>query len=773
MTCLGQTSLGCTDPNSCNYNSVATEDDGSCDGGPQGCDTCSDQNDGSGIIIDNPEIGTACDDGDPNTTNDIIQSDCSCAGLTPEDPCANPIPSEAVEFGTANSFIEAFLSDGEEQVLCDGTTRNAVYFSFVAQHENDLIQAGTHPQLTTGFPTGFDAVIQVWENCYGNLIGCYDNYGPNELERIVVGGLVPGQTYYYSVSDKNQGTSTSEEFDVSVKTYVKHKLRFNSCEILNFELGDLAFSERDDLGELYENPAVNVSGYGFEVSFNGDIVALATNYSSSGYMIINGNNGFQINQQYDVRVRHRVQMNANGGTNTFWSDYGESCAVGLLSPDDVVFGCTDPISCNFNEFANADDGSCDTGPIGCSTCSGETDGTGSLIETVEIGSACDDGNPLTFNDVFQVDCQCAGLPQEDPCAFPASINLVEFGPAVGYVDFDLTNASSQVICDGSLRPTHYFKFTAQSPRDIIQAGVHVTLTPNFPTEFDAVIQVWDYCYGTLIGCYDNYGPNQLERVMPGNLVPGQQYYYSVSDKNSGQSLSNQYSTVVKTFVNTSLNSASCDRYNYSLGDIVTSLRDDLGQLYVWPSVVTNGYGFNIRQGLTNISAVSNQSTTGYNLNLNAANGFEEGELYEVRVRHRVKLHANGALGSFWSSYGPPCDVGFNSNLNDFVNENESIESGPDDFLMKTLKSPNRLQVYPNPSDGTGLSIRVRDDLSASALRTLMITDISGRLISSNLYQVSEDGSAATIQFSRTLNKGVYLIQLVVEGESLSSPFVVQ
>ena len=48
---------GCTDMEACNYNELATDDDGSC------------------LII-----GESCDDGDPNTINDVVTEDCECAG---------------------------------------------------------------------------------------------------------------------------------------------------------------------------------------------------------------------------------------------------------------------------------------------------------------------------------------------------------------------------------------------------------------------------------------------------------------------------------------------------------------------------------------------------------------------------------------------------------------------------------------------------------------------------------------------------------------------
>ena len=78
--------LGCTNENACNYNPLALDDDGSC-------------------IFP----GSACDDGDASTSNDILNEECDCIG----EPCTG-------------TFIEVDGSDFPEEVSwtitgCDGT----------------------------------------------------------------------------------------------------------------------------------------------------------------------------------------------------------------------------------------------------------------------------------------------------------------------------------------------------------------------------------------------------------------------------------------------------------------------------------------------------------------------------------------------------------------------------------------------------------------------------------------------------------------------------
>lgn len=67
IECSGIT--GCTDATACNYNADACEEDGSCL-----------FNDCNGLCGGEALQGTACNDGDANTENDVYGTDCTCAG---------------------------------------------------------------------------------------------------------------------------------------------------------------------------------------------------------------------------------------------------------------------------------------------------------------------------------------------------------------------------------------------------------------------------------------------------------------------------------------------------------------------------------------------------------------------------------------------------------------------------------------------------------------------------------------------------------------------
>jgi len=112
MTCAGTLStMGCTDATACNFNPAATQDDGSCVFAT-GCDVC----DGAGGVTDNPEVGEACDDGDATTSNDTVQADCSCVGTAPTCPTTAKINEFHYDNagGDVNEFVEIALPAGSD-----------------------------------------------------------------------------------------------------------------------------------------------------------------------------------------------------------------------------------------------------------------------------------------------------------------------------------------------------------------------------------------------------------------------------------------------------------------------------------------------------------------------------------------------------------------------------------------------------------------------------------------------------------------------------------
>ncbi len=103
---------GCTDNTACNYNGLANQNDNSC-----------------------LFIGAACDDGNSNTMNDVIDGNCQCNGVLIISGCTNPqscnfnltanvddgtclIQGATCDDGNTNTINDVI----DENCLCNGTT---------------------------------------------------------------------------------------------------------------------------------------------------------------------------------------------------------------------------------------------------------------------------------------------------------------------------------------------------------------------------------------------------------------------------------------------------------------------------------------------------------------------------------------------------------------------------------------------------------------------------------------------------------------------------
>ena len=121
--------------------------------------------------------------------------------------------------------------------------------------------------------------------------------------------------------------------------------------------------------------------------------------------IINGciDNGSEISgsgQVNDLDDDGLPALNYNPLANT----YDGSCVS-------VVTGCLENLACNYNIAANTNDNSC-LFPSGCETCSGETDGSGIIIDNdIDDDSVCDSDELLGCTD--ETACNYDATPTTD------------------------------------------------------------------------------------------------------------------------------------------------------------------------------------------------------------------------------------------------------------------------------------------------------------------------------------------------------------------------
>ena len=78
-------------------------------------------------------------------------------------------------------------------------------------------------------------------------------------------------------------------------------------------------------------------------------------------------------KNYDIDFSYIVSCNL----------YGENDNFDVSICPDIIYGCTNPIASNYSSEATDDDSSC-VFAIGCDTCSGETEGSGTVVENLSL-----------------------------------------------------------------------------------------------------------------------------------------------------------------------------------------------------------------------------------------------------------------------------------------------------------------------------------------------------------------------------------------------------
>lgn len=157
-------------------------------------------------ILNGPNVaGTACDDNDPNTTNDIWDVSCNCVGSLPNAPpndmcltAVNIIADSLSCIPLAGSVDNA--NQSMQAANCAGfisPVANDVWYHFYASTASVLIQANA----TGGVLGGLDIVLEVFEGTCNALVSvaCSDSSVTAGGNEAVLLTTTPGMHYYYRI----------------------------------------------------------------------------------------------------------------------------------------------------------------------------------------------------------------------------------------------------------------------------------------------------------------------------------------------------------------------------------------------------------------------------------------------------------------------------------------------------------------------------------------------------------------------------------------------
>jgi len=121
--------------------------------------------------------------------------------------------------------------------------------------------------------------------------------------------------------------------------------------------------------------------------------------------------------------------------NVYWIEVTSQNYIFYLFQD-TILGCTDPLACNYNSVANTDDDCFFPDGI-CETCSGETDGTGTIIDNdIDDDGVCDDDEILGCTDSEACNFNILATDSEDSCIYPEQTYLDCNGDCLSDIDLD-------------------------------------------------------------------------------------------------------------------------------------------------------------------------------------------------------------------------------------------------------------------------------------------------------------------------------------------------
>lgn len=331
---------------------------------------------------------------------------------------------------------------------------------------------------------------------------------------------------------------------------------------------------------------------------------------------------------------------------------------------------------------------------------------------------------------------------------------VKIEPAVVFndsrVNFDISAGGESTGFDCAVadngQKEYWFRFTAEHTHSLISARREGT------GNFNAAIEVYDGCGGSLVLCQDDYTSANEVAVFPTEI--GQQYTFKVYH-NGETLLNNSTVSVAVAFVpTTELSAADCGRMNLTDADIIRSN---------WPP-----NQFLLANWMFEFKELEAPYNTYHVISPNGSNPQfrwfwfpqrEPGRTYEVRTRPRMYQ------GPTWADWGASCVIG----------TAPAAPGQPAGLVQSSGSSASAsneigIQLWPNPAQNeVNISFR---PAANDQVADISIFDISGKEVDRLQYGFDRGVFQNIVYTNEKLDAGIYLFHIRTESGTSVARLVV-
>ena len=534
---------GCTDSSACNYNDTANVDDSSCDvPSSSACETCVDgasavtlDADGDGVC-DADEVSGCNVDGDCSFNSSATDLDATeCSGVPSSDDCeVCDGGSDAVD--AVYECVDIANEDGTAWLDSDGwscgTYESAYnagynYCGYELSSTNCCICGGGNSTLISdAIPAAPDTPTVADADGDGvcdadEVVGCQDasacNYNaaatdagecnvPAACDTCNDDGTVSADALLDGVCQTcgGEGALSAGSFALTI-SYVEGETQVESYALTasgdNWSLSNCANFEADGgATSLTFSADCDLSSNLWSGAVSLDLSVDDTTTGEGTISIAGSGLVASISGTVDEEASSggTIAGNTDDATAALLTDNDQD-DDSVCDADELV-GCQDTSACDYNSAAT-DSGEC-TLPGACDSCSGETDGTGTLIDgDINDNSVCDidevDGCDGVLGSGAEIDdCgQCGGLNLSKDCAgtcsgdlsggtFALTVDLDENGSAIddtAQLDADASDQSwslgscANFVADGGGDAAIAFSADCSFDSNVYKGSVSVSL----------------------------------------------------------------------------------------------------------------------------------------------------------------------------------------------------------------------------------------------------------------------------------------------------------